>query len=136
MLYLFYRMAEITKLSILDYIVALSTIIISLGVGIFFGWKKKQHNSVTNTRGQLNIVPAAFSLTVSYMSSIGILGTPADIYFYGINSCFMMITYFMASVLGCATFVKFFYSLQMSTANKVCAARQTSRFQNKKLSQQ
>ena len=118
-------MAELTKLSILDYIIALSTIIISLGIGIFFGWRKRKQNFVTNTRGQMNMVPAALSLTVSYMSSIGLLGTPADIYFYGINSCFMMITHTAASLLGCVTFVKFFYSLQIPTANKVYAARQT-----------
>ena len=69
-------MAELTRLSILDYIVALSTIIISLGVGIFFGWRKRQRNAVTNTPGQLNIVPATLSLTVSYISSIVLLGVP------------------------------------------------------------
>ena len=114
-------MNELAELSILDYVVTISTILISLGVGIFFGWRKRQHNAATNTPGQLKMVPAALSLAVSYMSSISLLGTPADVYFYGINICFITIADTAAALLGCAMFVKFFYSLQISTANKVCA---------------
>ena len=72
------------------------------------------------------MVPAALSLTVSFISSIGLLGIPADVYFYGTNACFMLITYLMATLLGCVTFVRFLYSLQISTANKVCSVGQTN----------
>ena len=126
----FHRMGELTQLSILDYIVALSTIVISLGVGIFFGWRKRHQNAVTNTPGQLKMLPAAVSLSVSYMSSVSLLGTPAEFYFYGVNLCFIMISNTVGALLGCVTFVKFFYSLQISTANKVCAARQTLNLQH------
>ena len=115
-------MGELANLSVLDYIVALSTILLSLGVGIFFGWRKRHQNDVTGTKGQLSILPAALSLTVSYMSSISLLGTPAEIYFYGINVCFIMVKDLLGAMLGCVTFVKFYYSLQISTANKVCVA--------------
>ena len=116
-------MGELAQLSILDYIVAISPIIMSLGIGIFFGWRKKHQNAVTNTPGQLKMLPAALSLTVSYLSSLGLLGTQAEVFFYGINMCFFMIANITAALLGCVTFVKFFNSLQISTANRVCTAK-------------
>ena len=70
-------MGELAQLSILDYIVAISTIIMSLG----------------------------------------------EVYFYGINMCFFMIANITTALLGCVTFVKFFNSLQISTANRVCTAK-------------
>ena len=110
-------------LSVLDYVVFISTIVVSLGVGIFFGWRRKSESesSVRDffSTGQMSMLPVSISMTVSFFSSVSMLGTPAEVYFYGVSIWFLSVSRCLAGTLGYMAFGKMLYALKVRTANKV-----------------
>ncbi|CAC5362972.1 SLC5A6 [Mytilus coruscus] len=72
---------------IADYAVFAVTIIVSLGIGIYYafsGGKQKTTSEYLVGNRQMSILPVALSLMVSFESSIMMLGFPAEVYSYGI----------------------------------------------------
>ena len=67
---------------IADYSVFAVTIIVSLGIGLYYalsGGKQRTTSEYLVGNRQMMIIPVAISLMVSFESSIMMLGTPAEV---------------------------------------------------------
>lgn len=65
-----------------DYAVFVLMLLVSSGIGIYYGWvdRKKRSSSEFLTGGRtLSILPVAMSLTAGVMSSTTILSNPAEV---------------------------------------------------------
>ena len=68
-----------------DYVVFATMLLLSVSIGIFFavtGGRQRTAEEVLLANRELNIIPVAMSLTVSFISAITIMGTPAEVYFF------------------------------------------------------
>lgn len=68
-----------------DYTVLLSMLVISLGIGIFYGFFKKSGSSSNEflLGSEMSIFPVTLSLTTSFITAIELLGNPSEMYFQG-----------------------------------------------------
>ncbi|XP_046379600.2 sodium-dependent multivitamin transporter-like [Haliotis rufescens] len=72
--------------SIVDYVVFGATILMSLGIGLYFalsGGRQRSTSEFLVGGRNMQIIPVALSLVVSFESSIMVLGYPAEVYVYG-----------------------------------------------------
>ena len=68
---------------IADYVVFVITIVISLGIGIFYalsGGRQRTTSEFLVGNRKMTVLPVAISLMVSFESSIMMLGFPAEVY--------------------------------------------------------
>ncbi|XP_075160532.1 sodium-coupled monocarboxylate transporter 1 [Haematobia irritans] len=97
------------KFSAYDYTVLLAMLVISLGIGIFYGFFKKSGSSSNEflLGSEMSIFPVTLSLTTSFITAIELLGNPSEMYFQG--SQFVLIVIPMVFVVPVA--VKIFYPI-------------------------
>lgn len=75
-----------TDFSAVDYVIFGLMLLISAGIGIFygcFGKKATTSKELLVANRQMTLFPTAMSLLASFMSGITILGNPAESYNYG-----------------------------------------------------
>ncbi|XP_044736106.1 sodium-coupled monocarboxylate transporter 2-like [Chrysoperla carnea] len=77
--------ATYTAFAWTDYILFVGMLLMSVVVGIYFGFFQKQDTSDKYLFGgkQMGYFPVALSLTASHTSGITLLGIPAEVYYYG-----------------------------------------------------
>lgn len=68
-----------------DYAVVLGMLLISIGIGVFYGFfDKASENSEDFLRGSgMQLFPVSLSLTTSFITAIELLGNPAEMFFNG-----------------------------------------------------
>lgn len=68
-----------------DYSVVLFMLVISLGIGIFYGYFNKSMNSSADfLHGSgMTLLPVSLSLTTSFITAIELLGNPQEMFFNG-----------------------------------------------------
>jgi sodium-coupled monocarboxylate transporter 8/12 len=95
-------MAVSTTFHIVDYVIFIANLAVSLGIGIFYAWhdKKRQTTSEFLLGGRkMSVFPVCLSLMASFLSSVSVLGVPAEtfyngsIYWVGIFSNFLVIPF-------------------------------------------
>ncbi|KAK2154223.1 hypothetical protein LSH36_274g05017 [Paralvinella palmiformis] len=103
------------KFQIADYVVFAISIIASLSIGIYFSFSG--HRPQTNKQyltgdGRLHVIPVAISLVVSFVSTIGILGNPAEVYAYGTQYMWYLFAMVIGILAGTFLFVPLYYPLK------------------------
>ena len=109
------------KLHIADYIVMGLFLAVSLGIGVYYGVIKKQRTTEEYLLGnrQMQLLPVALSMLVTYQSAISVIGIPAEFYLY--NSMFVHVFLgITASILAqCYMIVPLMYPLHLTSAYEV-----------------
>lgn len=92
-----------------DYVILLGMLVISLGIGIFYGFFQKGGSSSNEflLGSEMSIFPVTLSLTTSFITAIELLGNPSEMYFQGTQ--FVLIVIPMVIVIPVA--VKIFYPI-------------------------
>ena len=73
-----------------DYVIMILFIVVSSGIGLYYGFVKKQRTTEEYILGnrQMHPVPIALSLAVTFQSAISIIGHPSEIYLYNMMAGF------------------------------------------------
>ncbi|ELK10337.1 Sodium-coupled monocarboxylate transporter 1 [Pteropus alecto] len=101
-----------------DYVVFAAMLAISAVIGIYYAFAgNSQHTSKEFLTGgrSMNPVPVALSLTASFMSAVTVLGTPTDVYRFGVIFSLFGITYFLVVVISAEVFLPVFYRLGITS---------------------
>ncbi|KAG6447351.1 hypothetical protein O3G_MSEX004937 [Manduca sexta] len=113
----------------LDYFLFIVMLSVCGGIGIYFGFVKKQNSAQDYLMGGRNmkLVPVCFSLVASFISGISLLGTPTEMYVYGTSYVFSLIGAFMMSIIISYTFLPVFHELQLTSAYEYLELRYDKR---------
>lgn len=109
-----------------DYVVFVLTITVSLGIGIYYalsGGRQKTTSEYLVGNRKMAVLPVAISLLVSFESSIMMLGTPAEIYRYGIQWIWSNVGFFIANLLAVKVMVPLLHPLKLTSANEYLELR-------------
>lgn len=91
-----------------DYSMVIGMLVISLGIGVFYGFfDKKSSGANFMTGSDMSVGTVTLSLTTSFITAIELLGNPSEIFFNGAE--FMLICISMLLVIPFAT--KVFYPI-------------------------
>ncbi|KAK2167768.1 hypothetical protein LSH36_24g06030 [Paralvinella palmiformis] len=108
--------------SIVDYVVFALVVMISLTIGLyhaFTGGKQRTPGEYLMGNRNLRTLPVAMSILVSYVSSILVLGVPAEMYTRGTQLILRTLGYCLACIISSLLFVPLFYGLNVTSSFEV-----------------
>ncbi|XP_026547468.1 sodium/iodide cotransporter-like, partial [Notechis scutatus] len=104
--------------SLWDYGVFGLMLLVSTGIGLFYGLSRGGHKSAedffTGSRA-MSALPVGLSLSASFMSAIQVLGVPAEAYRYGMKFLWMCLGQLLNSLLTAGLFLPVFYRLGLTS---------------------
>ncbi|KAK4876630.1 hypothetical protein RN001_009136 [Aquatica leii] len=101
-----------------DYILFTGMLIISMAIGIYFGFfGKKQRTADEYLKGskQMTVVPIAISLIANQISSTTLLAVPADIYRFGSNYVWIGLATIIECIITYYVYLPVFFNLQVTS---------------------
>ncbi|KAB0796174.1 hypothetical protein PPYR_10235, partial [Photinus pyralis] len=103
---------------LIDHVILYCSIFLSLGIGMYFGFCKKSHSTEDYLLGdrKMKVVPVAVSVVVSYISGVTLLGHSADVYLYGTNIVWTVLSCLVATVIGAYLFLPVICKLKTPNA--------------------
>lgn len=112
---------QTTSFSAYDYAIVAGMLVISLGIGVFYGFFEKPSSSSEASSdfmlgSGMQIFPVTLSLTTSFITAIELLGNPAEMFFNGAQ--YSLIVLAMLLVIPFA--VKIFYPIYDSMKLTSC----------------
>ncbi|XP_007668293.2 sodium-coupled monocarboxylate transporter 1 [Ornithorhynchus anatinus] len=112
------RRKNIGAFVVWDYLVFALMLLISALIGVYYafagGGQKTRKDFLMGGRG-MSAVPVAMSLTASFMSAVTVLGTPAEVYRFGIMFGLFFIAYTLMVIVSAEIFLPVFYRLGITS---------------------
>lgn len=111
-----------------DYLMFVLMLAICAMVGIYFGFiKKKPKKSDEETDylvggRTMKVFPIAMSLIATFISGISLLGTPTEIYVYGVQYMYIVGGVITMGVIMTFVYLPVFHDLKLTSTYEVSAA--------------
>lgn len=105
-----------------DYVVFGVMLLISAAIGVYYafaGGGQRSREAFLMGGRSMAALPVALSLTASFMSAVTVLGTPAEIYSYGVMFSLFAIAYALMAVISAEIFLPVFYRLKITSTYEV-----------------
>ncbi|XP_023176123.2 sodium-coupled monocarboxylate transporter 1 isoform X4 [Drosophila hydei] len=143
---------------IVDYLVFIAMLVVCAVIGFYFGFiekKKKQQKGQVSTdekdgagtagmderRGsealdylvggrKMKVFPVSLSLVASFVSGISLLGTSTEIYVYGTQYAFILVTLAISGLISWYIFLPVFCNLQLTSTYEYFKLRYGSSIRN------
>nr|XP_044251029.1 sodium-coupled monocarboxylate transporter 2 [Drosophila takahashii] len=126
-----------------DYTVFLGMTIISIAIGLYFGFIKKTKTESQPTEPNrshqifgsekmneylmgsrnLKVFPVGMSLIASSISAVAIIGTPSEIYYYGSQYCLTVVAIILQGLIVSYIYLPVFSALQVSSSYEYLGMR-------------
>lgn len=116
---------EVRNFEVWDWVLFAAMLSVSAGIGIFYAikdWLNKDSNKTGEFLmggRNMQLLPVAISILVSFMSAILILGTPAEMYTAGTLYFIYLIGMIIAIILSSVLFVPLLYPLKLTSSFEV-----------------
>ncbi|XP_070557194.1 sodium-coupled monocarboxylate transporter 1-like [Ptychodera flava] len=104
--------------SLADYIVFAAMLSLSVAIGIYYGCTGKKQSTTSEyllADRRMNYVPVSFSIMASFVSAIGLLGAPAEVYTYGWIYWMGIWCFAIAIPISAHLYLPVFYKLQVTS---------------------
>ncbi|GFT24606.1 putative sodium-dependent multivitamin transporter [Nephila pilipes] len=111
-------MTELKALGDWDYVVIVLTMVISVAVGFYFrftGNRQRTTSDFLMAGRNMGRFPVIFSLVVTKLSAIAIIGEPADIYLFGTQRCIGFAFIFIGCAVTAYVFLPVYFAVGAST---------------------
>ncbi|KAL2723926.1 sodium-coupled monocarboxylate transporter 1-like [Vespula squamosa] len=100
-----------------DYMLFISLLGISIIIGVYFGFFKKQDNTTEYLLGgkTMSFFPISMSLIASHISGVSLLGVPSEVYQYGSQYAACIFTSFITCTIIAYIYLPVFFKLQLTS---------------------
>lgn len=118
----FPAMAIHAHFTVADFVVFSLTLLASMGIGIFYsraGGAQQNNNEYLMAGRSMASIPVAISVLASFVSSIAILGNPAEVYTYGFQYWINSFTNFISVPIMALVFLPVYYNLRLTSSYEV-----------------
>ena len=115
-----------------DYLVFALSLIVSLAIGIFFGYRDRKDATTENFlmgNRRLSIVPVGMSLVATLANAIFIIGIPAEMFYYGPVFALMVFGIVPVCFILYGIYVPTLHRLKLTSAYEVSPRATASRLQ-------
>lgn len=110
--------------TIYDYAIVVGMLVISLGIGVFYGFFDKKSSASDFMLGsEMSIFPVTLSLTTSFITAIELLGNPAEIFFNGAQFALIVISMLLVIPLAVKVFYPIYDSMQLTSCYEYLGMR-------------
>ena len=114
--------AETDEFKWYDYVIFCLTLVISLGIGIYYAFSGDQQKTTKEylmANRSLRTVPVSLSMLMSFVSAVMVLGNTAEMYQYGVTFFFACFGSCISFLLGVLIFVPLFFPIKVTSAFEV-----------------
>lgn len=115
-------MAIHAHFTVADFLVFSLTLLASMGIGIYYsraGGAQQNNNEYLMAGRSMASIPVAISVLASFVSSIAILGNPAEVYTYGFQYWIQSFTNFISVPMMALVFLPVYYNLRLTSSYEV-----------------
>ncbi|PAA70704.1 hypothetical protein BOX15_Mlig017156g1 [Macrostomum lignano] len=115
----------------IDYVVIVLMCLASVGIGVFTsctGGRQRSTSEYMMGNRQMNLLPVAISILVSFWSAISLLGGPAEIFYFGSYFNVTAVGITLACLICAYLFVPLFYPLQIISIFEYLELRYQAKF--------
>lgn len=110
-----------------DYSVVIGMLVISLGIGVFYGFFDKKSNAASASDfmlgTEMTILPVTLSLTTSFITAIELLGNPAEMFFNGTQFSLIVISMLFVIPLAVKVFYPIYDRMQLTSCYEYLGMR-------------
>ncbi|GFR07193.1 putative sodium-dependent multivitamin transporter [Trichonephila clavata] len=105
-------------LSVVDCVVIAAMLFVSTGIGLYFQVisKKKTNEEYLLAGKNMSVLPVAFSLMATLISTSSVMGIPAEMYLYGTNLAFLNLGFAIGPIIAAYIFLPIYFANDVSTA--------------------
>ena len=115
-------MSSENSLGVWDYVVISLTMLVSIAIGFYFrftGTHQKTASEFLMASRKMKQFPAIFSLVVTKLSAIAIIGEPSDVYMYGTQRCIAFTFIFIGSFVTAYLYLPVYFNTEAFTIYEV-----------------
>lgn len=117
-----------SKFSIYDYSIVAAMLIISLGIGVFYGFFEKpaassEASSDFMLGSGMQIFPVTLSLTTSFITAIELLGNPAEMYFNGSQYALIIVAMLLVIPVALKIFYPIYDNMKLTSCYEYLGVR-------------
>ena len=119
-------MATAQTLGVVDYIICCGVLLISLAIGIYYGCtggKQRTTEEFLLADRKMPVLPVSLSLIATFLSTVTVLGTPAEVYRYGTMFLMAVTGYIVMTPLAAHVYHPIFFNLRLTSVFEVCYLR-------------
>lgn len=113
--------------TVYDYAVVAFMLIVSLGIGIFYGFFDKKEVSENSSDFMLGtgmtVFPVTLSLTTSFITAIELLGNPAEMYFNGSQYALIVVSMIMVIPFALKIFYPIYDDMKLTSCYEYLGVR-------------
>ena len=116
--------------TIYDYLVVAFMLIVSLGIGVFYGFFDKNDSNAAEASPSdfmlgsgMKIFPVTLSLTTSFITAIELLGNPAEMYFNGAQYALIVISMILVIPVALKIFYPIYDSMKLVSCYEYLGVR-------------
>lgn len=117
--------------SVIDYACVIGMLVISVGIGVFFGFFQKSKSEESSSDflmgSDMNLLTVALSLTTSFITAIELLGNPAEIYFNGMQFALIIISLLFVVPVAWHIFYPIFFKMELASCYEYLGVRFSKR---------
>lgn len=102
-----------------DYIMFSAMLLVSAGIGVYFGCMGTRQKSATEYLfggRSMSVIPVAVSLVASHVSGVTLLGVPSEVYVYGTQYWLIVISSAIVGIVVNAIYIPVFHKLQLTSS--------------------
>ncbi|KFB48289.1 AGAP005795-PA-like protein [Anopheles sinensis] len=121
-----------------DYVAVGAMLVISIGIGVFYGWFEKKGSSGSAEDGGatagassddfllgsgMSLFPVTLSLTTSFITAIELLGNPSEMFFNGTQFSLIVISMVLVVPVAVKVFYPIYYKLEVTSCYEYLGMR-------------
>ncbi|XP_052859670.1 sodium-coupled monocarboxylate transporter 1 [Anopheles cruzii] len=124
---------ELAQFTVYDYLAVGAMLVISVGIGVFYGWfgKKKTADGLDagGSSGDfllgtgMSLFPVTLSLTTSFITAIELLGNPSEMFFNGTQFSLIVISMVLVVPVAVKVFYPIYYKLEVTSCYEYLGMR-------------
>uniref|UniRef100_A0A182PVP1 Sodium-dependent multivitamin transporter n=1 Tax=Anopheles epiroticus TaxID=199890 RepID=A0A182PVP1_9DIPT len=119
--------------TVYDYLAVAFMLVISIGIGVFYGWFEQRGAGVDEGAGEssndfllgsgMSLFPVTLSLTTSFITAIELLGNPAEMFFNGTQFSLIVISMVLVVPVAVKVFYPIYYKLEVTSCYEYLGMR-------------
>jgi uncharacterized membrane protein len=105
-----------------DYLVFSISLALPIGIGIFFFFYKRKQNTIEMFlmgERSINFVAISLSILASIINGIFVIGTPAEMHYYGMTQSYIIVGLLLAVIIVSHLFVPKYQKMTFTSAYEV-----------------
>ena len=114
---------ETNTFHVVDYVVFGLVLLFSTAIGVGYGVygivKKKSAKEMLAAGKSMGPIPVSLSILAAFQAAPFVLGTPAEMYFFGTTYVYILIGFALATPVVAHVFIPMFYKLDLMNGYQV-----------------